>query len=201
MLGLGRLGLTGAIAGAGALTGGLAGSNFATVEDQEYGTMAAAGAITGAALGAAAGLSGPEILEKNGGGVIGLGKKAPDFLEAVGDKVINTGKTVFPHAKTAAKAAGSSLGKFAETMVKENSGAMFGYSLSGKGKLLLMGAAAVSGILEAGNTYDQIRMGTPAGIVNSTPRPEPLDNFQKDMAETYGAGGDLVFALNRNRRG
>ena len=64
----------------------------------------------------------------------------------------------------------------------------------------MIGIGTMAGIREGYDSYTTSRMGTMNGFETSTPKMPAIEN-SKDMAESYGAGGDLVFALNRNRRG
>ena len=72
--------------------------------------------------------------------------------------------------------------------------------LNKKGSALMLGIGTASGISDGYDSYTVSRMGTMNGFEISTPKLTAIENRQ-DMAESYGAGGDLVFALNRNRRG
>ena len=72
--------------------------------------------------------------------------------------------------------------------------------LNKKGSALMLGIGTASGISDGYDSYTVSRMGTMNGFEISTPKMPTIENRQ-DMAESYGAGGDLVFALNRNRRG
>ena len=72
--------------------------------------------------------------------------------------------------------------------------------LNKKGSALMLGIGTASGISDGYDSYTVSRMGTMNGFEISTPKLPSIENRQ-DMAESYGAGGDLVFALNRNRRG
>ena len=72
--------------------------------------------------------------------------------------------------------------------------------LNKKGSALMLGTGALAGIRDGYDSYTMSRMGTMNGFEISTPKLPAIENRQ-DMAESYGAGGDLVFALNRNRRG
>ena len=207
MLGLSNINTTTAMLGiaagttvAGGIMGARAGTNFATTEDQDFGSMAGTGALIGAGLGAAAVPASLGI----GDATWNIGKRTPDILEGIGDATIKAGKKLFPLAASTGKVAaniGLGIGDFASTLVKESKEMPFGFTLSGKGKALLLGSAVVGSLVGAHDTYTESRMGTPTGIINSTPQMPVLDNFQKDMAETYGAGGDLNFAMHRNRRG
>jgi hypothetical protein len=71
------------------------------------------------------------------------------------------------------------------------------------GKMAVLGFALGATVLDGIETYDNNKKGTPQGVVGPTPRIEPrIDNNNRyGRAESYGAGGDLVFALNNLRRG
>lgn len=194
------LGVGAATTVAGGLAGARIGSNFATTEDQEFGSMAGTGAMIGAGIGAAA----VPLSLGVGEGAVGLGKRTPGILEGIGGATISAGKRAVPIAAAAGKITanvGLGLADFASTLVKESKDMPLGYKISGKGKAMLLGAVAIGSIIGAHDTYTESRMGTPTGLINSTPQMPVLDNIQKDMAETYGAGGDLNFAMHRNRRG
>lgn len=207
MLGLSNINTTTAMLGIGAdttVTGGLVGArvgaNFATTEDQDYGSMAGTGAMIGAGLGAAAVPASLGI----GSAAWNIGKRTPEILEGIGDATIKTGKKVFPVAAGAGKVAANvslGIGEFASTLVRESKDMPLGFTLSKKGKALVAGAAVIGSIVGANDAYTESRMERPTGIANSTPQMPVLDSFQRDIAETYGAGGDLNFAMHRNRRG
>ena len=72
--------------------------------------------------------------------------------------------------------------------------------LNKKGTALMLGIGSLAGIRDGYESYTNSRMGTMNGFQVSTPAIPSIES-SKDMAEEYGAGGDLVFALNRNRRG
>ena len=72
--------------------------------------------------------------------------------------------------------------------------------LNNKGTALMLGVGTFAGIRDNYSSYTKSRMGTISGVEVSTPAMPSIDS-SADMAESYGAGGDLVFALNRNRRG
>ena len=72
--------------------------------------------------------------------------------------------------------------------------------LNKKGSALMLGIGTASGISDGYDSYTVSRMGTMNGFEISTPKMPTIENRQ-DMAESYGAGVDLVFSLNRNRRG
>ena len=62
------------------------------------------------------------------------------------------------------------------------------------GTTLIAGAMALEGITNAWNTLETAKMGQMTGVQTMTPR---LPSY----ANNAGATGDLVFALNKNRRG
>lgn len=99
---------------------------------------------------------------------------------------------------------------FADTFLEydENKiNAFGGIKASNIGKMAVMGFALGATVLDGTEAYDNSKKGTPQGVVGPTPRIEPrIDNSNRYgrpsfTAESYGAGGDLVFALNNLRRG
>lgn len=62
------------------------------------------------------------------------------------------------------------------------------------GKTLLAGEALYSGVKKAWNTLEKANMGQMMGVTTLTPR-------TPSYANNAGATGDLVFAMNANRRG
>ena len=74
----------------------------------------------------------------------------------------------------------------------------FGMSNIGKG--IAVAGALVAGIKGGIDSYNKAKMGQSYGLETSTPQ-NILYDVRQDLADTYGAGGDLVFALNQNRRG
>lgn len=100
--------------------------------------------------------------------------------------------------------------KFADTFLEydENAENAFGGIKANKlGKIAVAGFTLGATILNGIETYDNNKKGTPQGVVDPTPKIEPMaDNSYRYgranfAAENYGAGGDLVFALNNLRRG
>lgn len=59
---------------------------------------------------------------------------------------------------------------------------------------LLVGEALITGMKKGWNTLESAKMGRMTGVVNMTPR-------TPSYANDAGATGDLVFAMNANRRG
>ena len=76
--------------------------------------------------------------------------------------------------------------------IEKAGNAVKGGIVNGKG--LLLTSAIGKGVGEAWREVEQARMGTNMGVVTSTPR---IPSYQNNA----GATGDLVFALNANRRG
>lgn len=78
-----------------------------------------------------------------------------------------------------------------------------GLGLNKKGKFAaaMIGAGLIMG--DMFKTENEIYKGSPSGFATSTPVIDgpSMDNYRARQAEAYGAGGDLVFALNANRRG
>ena len=62
------------------------------------------------------------------------------------------------------------------------------------GKTLMLGASLFNGIRNSWNTIEQANMGANMGVVTNTPQVPAYAN-------NAGATGDLVFAMNANRRG
>ena len=77
------------------------------------------------------------------------------------------------------------------------SSSMFGVKFNNKGRVLMAGTALGLGAMEAGETYNKTQLGTPSGEMVSN---VPETSYTHFGMET-GATGDLVFAMNRNRRG
>lgn len=79
-----------------------------------------------------------------------------------------------------------------ETMAQKVIGGTTGAIINGK---TMLGATAFAeGMKKAWNTLETAKMGQNAGVVNMTPRTPSYSN-------DAGATGDLVFALNANKRG
>ena len=116
---------------------------------------------------------------------------------AIGTQAV--GGTILGAGKAFSKAfIGTDPKKYADMPFK------MGLNKAGITTMLAVGAAA--GIRDGYDSYTNSRMGTPTGVENGTPvipeyeSPEmSRRNMRHFRAENYGAGGDLVFALNRNR--
>ena len=201
------IGTMGAIGG---LTGGLVGTVWGSnTPGANYETSSTIGTATGLAIGTAAGaiamnpvksakvagkvaLGGAEIA---GAGIIGA-------AEVAGAGIIGAAKIAAPVAaygvgKTAANLAGAGnlLYKHAIKPDLKNESNLLGHKTTALGTGLIMGSAFIKGTQEAFQDFNRNRMGTSDGqITRATPR-------TPSYADNAGATGDLVFAMNRNRRG
>ena len=80
---------------------------------------------------------------------------------------------------------------------KKYTNSLFGINLTKPAYGLLVAGGIASGTKDAYNEYNVRQMGMPSGeVVSSTPQ----INYTR-FGEAMGATGDLVFAMNRNRRG
>jgi len=150
---------------------------------------------------------------------MGLGSK---LTEALQDAVVYTGR--------AAIGASHSVGVMQHLRKRWNQGKLFdmmgsGVPFSTAGKVMVAGWGIKSLFEGAKEGYEESRLGTPTGeMLTNTPQPGGTRFFSADrnnptnsMAEVgaqmlneanyynsavdMGATGDLVFAMNRNRRG
>lgn len=94
--------------------------------------------------------------------------------------------------------AGSLFANFIEyDAAKYGEKSLFNSRLTKSGKALVFGTGLVAGSFGAYRDYETRQMGMPTGQVE-TPTPQiSYTHFGEEM----GATGDLVFAMNRNRRG
>lgn len=88
-----------------------------------------------------------------------------------------------------------------ETLLTPNAKRQFGYELSPVGWGVFATVGTYGAMARAKDTYDMDRAGIPNGAVGPTPQMPVLDEYSARQAEMLGAGGDLVFAMNNNRRG
>ena len=70
------------------------------------------------------------------------------------------------------------------------------YRLSGAGKAVVWGGSIAGGVMAAGDTYMNNRVGPADGMMHTA-----TPNMVPSYAKNGGASGDLVFAMNANRRG
>jgi len=76
------------------------------------------------------------------------------------------------------------------------------FKLSGMGKGLLVVGAAVKMARDSVEALEKSRMGTMTGeMMTATPQPQSLLNKEPSYSDDGGATGDLVFALNKLRKG
>lgn len=96
--------------------------------------------------------------------------------------------------------AGSIMSKFIDyDVAKYGEKSLFNSRLTKGGMGLVYGTGLLAGTVGAYHDYENRQMGTPSGeVVTSTPQINytHFANFGEEM----GATGDLVFAMNRNRR-
>ena len=74
---------------------------------------------------------------------------------------------------------------------------LFGIEMTKGAYRAALGVGLVAGSIGAYNDYEVSQMGMPSGEVAS---PTPAISYTR-FGEEMGATGDLVFAMNRNRRG
>lgn len=209
----GAIGTTAALAGAGAglgYVGGAAwGGNTPGANMNEVGK---AGMIGGAALGATVGAVGSAIAanplktaeavggaalvgaEAAGAAAIGAAEVAGAFT--IGASKMAAGVGMYGMQKYASIGAGATkaIDKLFLKDDPRNSN-LLGRKLNMAGKGVVVGSALFAGAKEAFNDFNSNRMGQRDGqITRATPRTPSYEN-------NAGATGDLVFAMNRNRRG
>lgn len=207
--------LLGSIGWVGATTGlGIAWGVGASNADQQYSATsdsamlgAGVGVVTGG-LGLAAGSLYDYSTKNNYEHLKNGGKRAQKYgtktLEVLGEGTMAAAKG------TAEAVAGTSVGlgkkianNFFEIDKAKHNNLLGGLGLNKKGKFAaaMIGAGLIMG--DMFKTENEIYKGTPSGFATSTPIIDgpSMDNYRARQADTYGAGGDLVFALNANRRG
>ena len=92
---------------------------------------------------------------------------------------------------------GDIAGSFIDYNPAKYKNSIFGAELTGTGKALVAGTGLLAGTVGAYRDYETTQMGTPSGEIAS---PTPHVSYTH-FGEQMGATGDLVFAMNRNRRG
>lgn len=199
-IGFASAGFLGTMTAAGAAMG-VAESNA----DQQYNSPKDS-AIMGAAVGA--GVLGTGAVIGGTGYMLAkddfkYGKKAAKAGGWLGKKGLEfTGNVSIGMANGAARGVmdttlgvGDAISKAFLKVDKERPNMLGGVRLTKAGKAAVGLLALGSLVNDARKSYDESRMGTPTGMVTSTP------TIDYAGPEQYGAGGDLVFALNQNRRG
>lgn len=203
------VGTTVAATGAGASIGYLGGAAWGgNTPGADVNESAMKGAIGGAALGATAGLIATNPLKTAsvvGGVAIGTaelaGAAAIGTAEVAGAATIGLGKVamgtgIYAAQKYGSIAAGAVKG-IDKLFLKDDkrSSNLLGRKLNAAGKGLVVGSALFAGAKEAFNDFNTNRMGQRDGMITrATPR-------TPSYANNAGATGDLVFAMNKNRRG
>jgi hypothetical protein len=194
------------------------GANIGSRDDQigegnayAAGIGAAAGiglTLTTGAVGSAvmnAGIKGKDFVKE-----YGAEKLATDVADVAADVGIEIGKRGLKAGRAVGRTAmniGAGVVKsFSDTFLEVDpkfENAIDGVKLSKWGKAAAGAFVLGASILGANDSYNKSRMGTPSGAMTTTPIMDgpSTDYYTRNAAETYGAGGDLVFALNRNRRG
>lgn len=131
-----------------------------------------------------------------------LGADYKGFFESAADTVSQVAKDAVGGAERLSLGMGKVIGdNFLEYNPKfYNNGwnsSVFGVRFNNKGRVAMAGIALGIGAMEAGETYNKTQLGNqPSEMVSATPE----TSYTHFGMET-GATGDLVFAMNRNRRG
>lgn len=200
-IGAAAIGIPTAIGAAGGAFIGARENTGRTSDYTKAGAVAGALAVPALGIAGAIGAIGVYNADKIVNGVGHLGKA----LYSTGDVLLNeAGRTGYGSAARmmngVAKGAGSLIKHTPATSVWDESKKAFN-NTSGKYRLSKLGwgaigAAGIAGsLMSAVDTYDQARMGVrDEYITQAAPK---IPSYKEDG----GASGDLVFALNRNRRG
>lgn len=162
----------------------------------EGGINPVVGAAVGGTVGAlAAPLSGV-AMGMVGKGVIGTAKAMPSIIGGVGSGVLAATPYLAGVASYGAAKVGGGIWNVGSRLInwKEDADAFNKVKISGLGKTLLAGGALMEGVRDSYNKVMESKMGMNMGIQTMTPR---IPSYANDG----GATGDLVFALNANRRG
>lgn len=202
-IGAGAIGAAGV--GAGYLAGTAWGANTPGANYEASGTM---GALAGGAIGLTAGAIAMNPLKAAsavGGLAIGTAEVAGAGIiagaEGVGAGIIGAAKIAMPVAGYAAgkyASIGAGVAKHIDKYwLKEDKrpSNILGTKMNMLGKTAVVGSALIGGTAEAFDQFNTNRMGQRDGMITrATPR-------TPSYANNAGATGDLVFAMNRNRRG
>lgn len=132
-----------------------------------------------------------------------IGKFGYNAIENVGEFTIGFSKPaaegIASLGRTGLNMAAGATKLTSDTFLQESSERLLGYEFNKLGKAAFVGGMAYSGISGAIDYENELYQGTPTGVITPTPS-LPRTSMAMD-AQNYGAGGDLVFALNRNRQG
>lgn len=206
-------------AGYGVVGGGIAGAaSGAVLSNFLEGGNIVRGAATGAVVGGAALVAAPFAIGAAARGTIGVLKNSDKILAGLGTGYANAAKTLGSVVRGGATAAMGAMTKggvagvlnpvsrhigaftgIAGALVKRKDGAnadgiISDYSLSWLGKGVVAGGVIIKGAKDALNTYMNDKRGQIDPYISST-------TPQIRLMDDAGASGDLVFALNNNRKG
>ncbi len=202
-----------AFTGIGAIHGAGIKSN-ADQNSENVGRNSAIGAVAGASVfGVIAGASfaGAQLTKNDFALAKKIGSATADIA---GDVAATTGNFAVGAAKGTVKTTGGLIAgigkslsdKFLEINPKNKNifgGLSLKKNLGTKAALVGIGLGMI--LNEGFEVNNEIDKGVPMGAATSTPEIDntwqSMDNYQSRSAEAYGAGGELVFALNANRRG
>lgn len=156
----------------------------------------AIGAAVGGAVGGLAGPLSGVAMGMVGSGAIGVAKAMPSIMGGVGSGVLASTPYIAGIATQGMARAGSGVWRVGSKLINwnENADAFNKVKLSGFGKTLLVGGALMEGVKGSYNKIIESQMGTNMGMQTMTPK---IPSY----ANNGGATGDLVFALNANKRG
>lgn len=138
----------------------------------------------------------------------GLWNNKKAIADTVSDGAISVAENALGGAIGAAKGAlypAAEVGKkLTDIMIKQDpvkfKDNFMNLGLTTTGKAFIFTAAGAAGIKGGWDKYTESRSGQMVGAAGPTPE-VAIENARGTMADMYGAGGDLVFALNQNRRG
>lgn len=203
------IGSTAAMVGAGAGIGYVGGAAWGgNTPGSDINSSAAKGAVAGASIGAVGSIVANNPLKTAsvlGGFALGTAELAGaatiGFAEVAGAATIGFGKVATGTGIYAAQKYGSigagmvkGIDKFLLKDAPKDVN-LLGKKLNAAGKGLVVGSALFAGAKEAFNDFNSNRMGQRDGMITrATPR-------TPSYANNAGATGDLVFAMNKNRRG
>lgn len=142
------------------------------------------------------------MLDRLAGVAGGLGKVALAATKGAYEVGKGVGETLTTEAVGASRVVGKTLFKSSDEY--DN---LMKTKLTGAGKIAFTGYALGASAVGAVETYDELRLGTPSGMISNVPTSQDYQYEMSQMqsrtpkASSYGAGGDLVFAMNANRRG
>lgn len=189
-----------------AVVGGVAGAAIGGLHSQDgenVGKGAAIGAIAGMAalpmLGGAARVG--KISAKKVGSLDwdGMARKTGKKAADMGERSTNfIGRKMrdFNYAEAGRKGY-DTLSNIGSKFIKTDAGKI---ELTGLGKASVLGFSLYGMGKEAGSSIHQSKIGYNTGITRATPN--YMDHQQQNQQfNNYGATGDLVFAMNQNRRG